>query len=288
MRLLSSRRRHPATRALFLALALSLMGVLYATVAPTAPSSAEGPSSTQIEEGQALYRTGCASCHGLNAEGTSQGPTLIGVGAGSVDFQMGTGRMPAAAPHAQIPAKPKVYSDDEIAAIAAYIGSLDLGIAIPDIGQYSMEKPARGQFPAGHDGDVAYETALDEYYRVVAIGGELFRTNCSACHNYQGTGGALPGGKHAPSLEGVEGRYILEAMRIGPQQMPVFSADVISDEEAAAMITYLEELHGQRNNGGLGLGGFGPVGEGLWAWLIGIGGLICFAIWITRKGVRAK
>lgn len=288
MRLLSSRRRHPATRALLLALALSVMGVLYATVAPTPASNADGQSSTQVAEGEALYKVGCASCHGLNAEGTSQGPTLIGVGSASVDFQMGTGRMPATAPGAQIPTKPKTYSDEEIAAIGAYIDSLDIGVTVPKPSQYSLEKPVRSQFPDGHDGDTAYQESLDEYYRVVALGGELFRTNCSACHNYQGTGGALPEGKYAPSLEGVEGKHVWEAMRTGPQQMPVFSEDVISDEEAAAMIAYLNEIHGQRNNGGLTLGGYGPVGEGLWAWIIGIGGLCCFAVWITRKGVRAK
>ncbi|HIT74102.1 MAG TPA: c-type cytochrome [Candidatus Avipropionibacterium avicola] len=288
MRLLSSRRRHPATRALLLALALSVMGVLYATVAPTPASNADGQSSTQVAEGEALYKVGCASCHGLNAEGTSQGPTLIGVGSASVDFQMGTGRMPATAPGAQIPTKPKTYSDEEIAAIGAYIDSLDIGVTVPKPSQYSLEKPVRSQFPDGHDGDTAYQESLDEYYRVVALGGELFRTNCSACHNYQGTGGALPEGKYAPSLEGVEGKHVWEAMRTGPQQMPVFSEDVISDEEAAAMIAYLNDIHGQRNNGGLTLGGYGPVGEGLWAWIIGIGGLCCFAVWITRKGVRAK
>jgi ubiquinol-cytochrome c reductase cytochrome c subunit len=38
----------------------------------------------------------------------------------------------------------------------------------------------------------------------------------------------------------------------------------------------------------LALGGLGPVSEGLWAWIIGLGGLICFAIWIAAKGAKAK
>ena len=52
-------------------------------------SSAETEMTQQIEEGKALFDLTCSSCHGLGAEGTSQGPTLIGVGAASVDFQMG-------------------------------------------------------------------------------------------------------------------------------------------------------------------------------------------------------
>ena len=34
----------------------------------------------------------------------------------------------------------------------------------------------------------------------LAEGGELFRLNCSSCHNFVGEGGALSSGKAAPSL----------------------------------------------------------------------------------------
>ncbi len=36
----------------------------------------------------------------------------------------------------------------------------------------------------------------------IAKGGELFRTNCSACHNFAGKGGALSNGVYAPPLTG--------------------------------------------------------------------------------------
>lgn len=287
MRLLSTRRRHPLMRALFLALALVAMGALYTAVAPPTSSNADGGQSTKVEEGKALYQVGCSSCHGLQAEGTSQGPTLVGVGSASVDFQMSTGRMPATAPGAQIPTKPNRYTADEIAAIAAYIQSLGGGVAEPQPGQYTLTRPQRTNFPAGPEGDAKYEAALDEYARVIARGGELFRTNCSACHNFEGKGGALPEGKYAPSLVGVSGKHIWEAMRTGPQQMPVFSSEVISDDDARAIIAYLNELH-SRPNGGFDLGGLGPVSEGFWAWVLGIGGAVAFAVWITAKGVRVK
>ena len=55
-----------------------------------------------------------------------------------------------------------------------------------------------------------------------------------------------------------------------------------------AIIAYLNTLHERPSDGGLTLGGLGPVSEGLWAWIIGIGGLVVFAVWIASKGVKAK
>ena len=70
---------------------------------------------------------GCASCHGLNGEGQTsdsiQGPSLVGVGAASVEWQVSTGRMPMARPEAQAPKKPNRYSEEEIAALEAYVAS---------------------------------------------------------------------------------------------------------------------------------------------------------------------
>ena len=102
MRLLSSRRRHPAAKALLLVAGLFMMGALYSVMAPPAQVSADTGNSQQIAEGKALFAVGCASCHGLNGEGQVdapiQGPPLAGVGAAAVDFQVSTGRMPMAKP----------------------------------------------------------------------------------------------------------------------------------------------------------------------------------------------
>ena len=85
MRFLSSRRRHPAAKPLLLLLALFLVGALYATLAPATKVAADTGNSQQIAQGEALFRVGCASCHGMNGEGqttgTIQGPPLAGVGA---------------------------------------------------------------------------------------------------------------------------------------------------------------------------------------------------------------
>ena len=64
MRLLSSRRRHPAAKALLLVFGLFMMGALYSVIAPPAQVSADTGNSQQIAEGKALFAVGCASCHG--------------------------------------------------------------------------------------------------------------------------------------------------------------------------------------------------------------------------------
>lgn len=247
--------------------ALFAVGALYAAVAPTEQSSADTAKSQQVAEGKELFAVSCSSCHGLNGEGTSQGPTLVGVGAAAVDFQVATGRMPMAKPEQQAPVKPRQFTDEEIAALAAYVETFGPGPDIPAESQYNGEGLSEEQ---------------------IARGGELFRTNCSACHNFTGQGGALPEGKVAPSLLDVENRHIYEAMLTGPQQMPVFSDEVLTPNDKKAIIAYLNSVHEQPNDGGLNLGGLGPVTEGVAIWAIGIGSLIGFSIWITARGVRAR
>ena len=240
------------------------MGALYAALSPATQVAADTGMSAQVAEGKALFQVTCSSCHGLNGEGTSQGPSLVGVGAASVDFQMGTGRMPMARPGQQAPRKDSEFSAAEVSAISEYVATLGPGPAIP---------------PAS----VVDPTNLTD--EEIARGGDLFRANCSACHNISGQGGALPGGKYAPPLTGVQPVHIYEAMRIGPQQMPVFSKNVITEEDATQIIGYLQN---DNPGGGLSLGNLGPVTEGLWAWVVGIGGLALVATWIASKGARSK
>ncbi|GAA1387995.1 c-type cytochrome [Luteococcus peritonei] len=268
MRFLSTRRKHPAAKPLVLLLALFLMGAVYSVVSPAQTSVADTNTNPQVAQGKALFDVTCSSCHGLNGEGTSQGPSLIGVGAAAVDFQMGTRRMPMAKPAAQAPrnSAPE-YTQAEINAIAAYVASLGQGPAVPEESKY---------------------TAAGLSEEEIARGGELFRTNCSACHNIEGRGGALPSGAYAPSLIGVSGKHIYEALRTGPQQMPVFSTGALPDQDVKEIIGYLQTNEQQPNYGGLALGGIGPVAEGFWGWLVGVGSLVLVAIWLAKKGARAR
>ena len=44
----------------------------------------------------------------------------------------------------------------------------------------------------------------------------------------------------------------------------------------------------QANYGGITMGDAGPVSEGFWAFIIGIGGFALIATWIAKKGARAR
>ena len=272
MRKLSTRRRHPLAGFVVLLVGLLAAGGMYAAFAPK-PATAEEASARDVEVGRELFLVGCASCHGKNASGIetkrggNYGPSLIGVGAAAVDFQVGTGRMPMARSAPQAPKKPPEYSPEETAQIAAYVASLGPGPSVPE-SEY-----------------LDYEAASSEE---VAEGGEVFRTNCTACHNSVGAGGALPGGRYAPALDGVSAKHIYEAMLTGPQQMPVFSDQVITPEEKRNVIAYIRRVQDQPNYGGLAGGGKGPVVEGMITWVVGIGAMVGFAIWIGAHGARMK
>src|SRR3954454_11766801 len=104
------------------------MGALSTLLAPGQQSSADTGTSQQVEQGKALLAVQCASCHGLNGEGqvtsSIQGPPLAGVGAASVEFQVGSGRMPMSQQGvAQAPVHPVRFSEAEIAAMAAYVAT---------------------------------------------------------------------------------------------------------------------------------------------------------------------
>ncbi|HHU09929.1 MAG TPA: c-type cytochrome [Intrasporangiaceae bacterium] len=270
MNALAARRRHPAAIALLLMLALVVTGGLYAALAPK-PASAAAVTADQVEEGQALFRANCASCHGLNAEGNELpindtknafGPSLVGAGAAAVHFQMETGRMPMAAPGPQAPRVDKVkFTPEQIDAIAAYVASLGPGPARPDEEWLDWE----GQGNAGR-------------------GGTIYRSNCAMCHSSAAAGGALTRGKHAPPLDGVEPVHIYEAMLTGPQNMPVFNDQNLTPEDKRDVIAYVKEMHAVGSPGGIGLGGYGPASEGMFIWLFGLGIMIGTAVWLGQKG----
>lgn len=268
MKKLSARRRHPLAALVVLIFALAATGGLYTAFAPAGEAQADQESSQSlaIEEGKKLYATGCSSCHGTGGQGTSDGPSLVGVGAAAVDFQVGTGRMPAQSPGVQAPKKKKVYDENETNQLAAYVASLGAGPEVPTESQYN---------PSDAD---------------VAKGGELFRTNCAQCHNFTGEGGALTNGKYAPDLGDVSEKHIYEAMQTGPQSMPSFSDGALPAKDKGDIVAYLQEVNSDKSDsqGGFKLGGFGPVAEGMFAWVFGIGALVSVAVWVAARTAKAK
>ncbi|MGW8376531.1 c-type cytochrome [Streptomyces sp. ODS28] len=269
MKKLSARRRHPLAALVVLIFALAATGGLYAALAPAGEAKADPEKSSQslaIEEGKKLYDVGCSSCHGTGGQGSSDGPSLVGVGAAAVDFQVGTGRMPMQQQGAQAPRKKQAYSQDEINQLAAYVASLGSGPAQPTKEQYD---------PNGAD---------------IANGGELFRTNCAQCHNFTGKGGALTHGKFAPTLEDVDPKHVYEAMQTGPQNMPSFPDSTLTAEDKKDIVAYMKTVNSKdtKHPGGFNLGGFGPVAEGMFAWVFGIGALVGVAVWVAARTAKAK
>jgi ubiquinol-cytochrome c reductase cytochrome c subunit len=128
----------------------------------------------------------------------------------------------------------------------------------------------------------------EEREEAIVRGGQIFLTNCTACHNFEGSGGAMPRGGYAPKIRGVDPRYMYEAMLTGPQAMDTFSNGNLSPEEKRDVIAYLVSLENQPDYGGFGLGGMGPVSEGLYAWVIGIGACVGFAVWIAAHTTRSS
>ena len=172
MKRISRYRRHKAAGPFLLLLALLAIGATFSVASATTEiETTSADRSVQIEEGRQIFLKGCSSCHGLNAEGAQIAPALIGVGAASVDFQVGTGRMPMADMSTQAMRKDPIYNAEETAALAAYVASLAPGPTIPSESSLNYER----------DGSTAE-------------GGELFRNNCAMCHNFAGQGGALTQG----------------------------------------------------------------------------------------------
>jgi ubiquinol-cytochrome c reductase cytochrome c subunit len=70
--------------------------------------------------------------------------------------------------------------------------------------------------------------------------------------------------------------------------MPVFSEAVLTPEDKRNIIAYLKKNEETPDYGGFTLGSLGPVTEGLFGWLIGVGGLVGAAIWIGAATARSR
>ena len=253
-----ARRRSRLSGYAVVLVALSALGTFYAAVAAPESSAQEAPAnqSMQVQEGRDLYLSGCSTCHGLNLEGGAGGPSLIGVGASAVVFQVESGRMPLAAGVQQAPRKKPRYSIEEIDELAAYIQSNGGGPTVPE-----------GSLT---DGDLQ-------------LGGALFRTNCASCHNFAGSGGALTYGKYAPKLGPASARVVYTAMQHGPESMPRYSDAQLKPEEKRAITRYVRYITQSGDVGGAGLGRYGPLSEGLVAWVVGITVLVGMTLWIGAR-----
>ena len=258
------RKRNNGRRSPYAAILVILAGLLvsgggYAAANAVVNTPTDSPYSAQdVKNGNQLFLANCASCHGRNAQGTKAAPSLIGVGAASVDFQVSTGRMPGAASGPQLTDKPAQFTEVQIKQLAAYVASLAPGPAVPT-------------------------SNLDPNAGNTTRGGELFRINCAMCHNAVGAGGALTEGKWAASLRQASPKEIYEAMLTGPQNMPVFNDANLTPKDKQDIISYLTYVQQNPSAGGEELANLGPVAEGLFAWIFMLGGIVAITIWLGAK-----
>jgi ubiquinol-cytochrome c reductase cytochrome c subunit len=248
-----------------MAAALALAGGVYTAFAPGAFAEEPRQLSAAAQEGQALFNNSCISCHGVNAQGVEgRGPSLIGVGSASVEFQVGTGRMPMARQEAQAEEKPPQFDKAQTKQLAQYVQELGGGPQLPS-GPLTVD--------------------VEQNPEALARGGELFRINCTSSHGFGGAGGALSSGKYAPALHDATAEQIYAAMLSGPQNMPVFGDNELTPEEKRQLITYITmQLQEDKDPGGLfNLGRYGPVTEGLAIFLVGITILVFTSLWIAGK-----
>jgi ubiquinol-cytochrome c reductase cytochrome c subunit len=259
---ITARRRRPAAGYAVILLGLILVGAIYATITgagDSAASTTPTASQAQIAAGRQIFLQTCATCHGLEAQGTAVAPSLIGVGSAAVHFQVSTGRMPGKSTSAEFGGGPSQLNPTETRDVAEYIGSLAGGPAIPTPAEVST---------SGAN---------------VALGQELFIADCAQCHNFVGAGGALTDGQYAPALSQATPTQIYEAMLTGPQAMPVFNNTTITPNEKRDIIAYVTQTRVIPNPGGFSLGRVGPVTEGFVAFLGLLFFMVLAAMWITAK-----
>jgi len=216
--------------------------------------AAPGPhaDSERVRAGAALYAVHCASCHGANLAGGADAPTLRHVGAASVQWWVGSGRMPAAAPaNVQAERDRPQFDDAQVDARGTVVTSASPGgIPIP---VYALRSSAA------------------ELRR----GREVYAANCQQCHGAVGQGNTIGFNYVAPGLQHVPPQQIADAIRIGPGPMPHFGAKQLARDDLDDVVSYVVSLQRSSDDpGGFALANYGPVAEGLAAWIFGLGGLV--------------
>lgn len=244
---LSTRTRQASRRVGVMLVLLALVGTLSWWQATASQAQTEVDANL-LDVGANTYGNQCALCHGeqgrgLDAPGPSGGPTLIGVGAASVDFYLRTGRMPLSSQNDRVVRQDQQVTDTQVDGLIAYITSFGDGPAIPDVSVSSD----------------------------LARGLELFTTNCAACHGPTAAGIAVGQRDVSSKLDVATPTQIAEAARIGPGVMPRFSAETLNEEDLGDIAAWVVDLRTRETPGGLSIGRSGPVSEGMLAWVIGLG-----------------
>jgi len=192
-----------------------------------------------------IYLGDCAVCHGADGAGTQRGPGLLASGKAGVDFYLSTGRMPLQTPTQAVERHAPRYGPETIRALIDYIATL----------------------PGFHGPDIP---VVDTAQADVARGGTLYRLNCAACHAWSGRGGALLH-REAPPLDRATATQIVEAIIVGPGNMPSFGPAAINTPGQADVAAYTHQItRNPDDRGGFALWHLGPLPEGAVALFAGM------------------
>jgi ubiquinol-cytochrome c reductase cytochrome c subunit len=260
------RRRAPRRRAVagpLLLVAVAAVALVSGFVLGAPPAGAGDPAQSPpgygVTGGDAhqVYLRDCAYCHGAAGGGTTRGPSLVGVGRASVDYWVGTGRMPLPSPDAQDRRGPPAYPRAVIDGLADLVAGF--GPGGPDVPKVDIAHADLGK------------------------GLELYTLSCSACHVWSGVGGALLH-REAPTVLESTPTEIAEAVRLGPGTMPAFGTAALSDRDLDDLVAYVVSLRTPTDRGGNPLWRLGPTAEGAVGWVAGLGLVIIVLTWIGERG----
>jgi len=98
-------------------------------------------------------------------------------------------------------------------------------------------------------------------------GRALFSENCQQCHGLAGEGGDLGALDWAPSLGRTSIAQVAEAVRVGPDQMPVFGEQQLSESDLNDVASYVWHLQTTRQPKYPPFRSSGPVPEGAVAYI---------------------
>ena len=277
---LSRHRRGPLAGLAVLLLGLLISGSLYTAFAP-AQADEQASETEQVAQGKELFLASCAFCHGKNGEGIPTvrdgyqlGPSLVGVGAAAVDFQVGTGRMPhgparasrrrASRPSSTTTRSPRwrPTSPRWAPARPSPTSPTTRSTGLSEDGAPGGDLPRRPDLP-------------DQLHRLPQLQRRRWRDAARWLR---------PDACTASS-----GKYIFEALLTGPQAHAQLQQRQPLPRGEARRHRLPRQPPGHPRVRRLHASAASvPVSEGLFAWVIGIGGLVGAAVWIASHTTRTQ